>query len=163
MGLLPVQAQNAAPDLSGILDQITGAADDAAGKAQGAASDVQGKASGAGSQASGKVCGSQHCPAAPHIALAVYRLALSCRSSHMHVCAFTAHVKPWWGLLQASGFGSDISGAASKAGDKAQGAAQKVRCLRHACPQSTAACLRTRMWAWSGDLSNRANAVYLRL
>ena len=29
-------------------------------------------------------------------------------------------------LLQASGFGSDISGAASKAGDKAEGAAQKV-------------------------------------
>ena len=57
-----VQAQNAAPDLSGILDQITGAADNAAGKAQGAASDVQGKASGAGSQASGKVCQACSCP-----------------------------------------------------------------------------------------------------
>ena len=34
-------------------------------------------------------------------------------------------------MLQASGFGSDISGAASKAGDKAEGAAQKVRSIDH--------------------------------
>ena len=37
--------------------------------------------------------------------------------------------------MQTSGFGADISGAASKAGDKAQGAAQKVlsKAGLHAC------------------------------